>query len=397
MSNGLISRSPDLSRLLDDGIDIEIKSGHLLVKGVPYITAKRELAYGVLVSQLTLAGDETARPAEHVVHFIGDHPCDSDGTEIGAIKNSSQRKRLGEDLEIHHTFSQKPPGGYEDYHQKMTTYMGIISTPAYQLFPSIERPTPLVSVRGDDESVFAYVDSASASGGINVVAEKLAIGPVAIVGLGGTGSYVLDLLAKTRVREIHLFDGDAFLQHNAFRSPGAAGVDELRAKLMKADYYHRMYSKIHRGIHPHAVFIDGSNVDILLAMEFVFICVDKAEPRKLIIDRLSDTDISFIDVGMGVEEVDESLNGILRTTTSTPGKRAHVYRTVPLADGGDENEYSDNIQIADLNALNAALAVIKWKKLLGFYLDLEHEHSGNYTIDGNHLLNGDKDDASTLR
>ena len=36
--------------------------------------------------------------------------------------------------------------------------------------------------------------------------------------------------------------------------------------------------------------------------------------------------------------------------------------------------YSHNIQIAELNALNAALAVIKWKKLAGFYVDLEGEH-----------------------
>lgn len=41
---------------------------------------------------------------------------------------------------------------------------------------------------------------------------------VAIVGVGGTGSYILDMVAKTWVREIHLFDSDRFLQYNAFRS-----------------------------------------------------------------------------------------------------------------------------------------------------------------------------------
>ena len=34
-------------------------------------------------------------------------------------------------------------------------------------------------------------------------------------------------------------------------------------------------------------------------------------------------------------------------------------------------------------------AVIKWKKLFGFYADLEHEHHSAYTIDGNHLTNED--------
>ena len=32
-----------------------------------------------------------------------------------------------------------------------------------------------------------------------------------------------------------------------------------------------------------------------------------------------------------------------------------------------DDDYNRNIQIADLNALNAAFAVIKWKKLFGFY------------------------------
>jgi tRNA A37 threonylcarbamoyladenosine dehydratase len=45
--------------------------------------------------------------------------------------------------------------------------------------------------------------------------------------MGGTGSYILDLVAKTAVMEIHLFDGDDFNQHNAFRAPGAASLEDL--------------------------------------------------------------------------------------------------------------------------------------------------------------------------
>ena len=37
----------------------------------------------------------------------------------------------------------------------------------------------------------------------------------------------------------------------------------------------------------------------------------------------------------------------------------------------EDDEYATNIQIADLNALNALMAVIKWKKLSGFYQDLK--------------------------
>ena len=56
-----------------------------------------------------------------------------------------------------------------------------------------------------------------------------------------------------------------------------------------------------------------------------------------------------------------------------------------------ENEYNTNIQIADLNALNATLAVIKWKKLFGFYQDFEQEHHSTYSINVNMLLSEDRE------
>jgi tRNA A37 threonylcarbamoyladenosine dehydratase len=73
---------------------------------------------------------------------------------------------------------------------------------------------------GDDDSPFNYIDDASGRAGITAHTNRLSLARVAIVGLGGTGSYVLDLVVKTPVREIHAFDGDWFVQHNAFRSPG---------------------------------------------------------------------------------------------------------------------------------------------------------------------------------
>lgn len=63
---------------------------------------------------------------------------------------------------------------------------------------------------------------------------------------------------------------------------------------------------------------------------------------------------------------------------------------IPFSDGDGHNEYAHNLQIAELNALNAASAVVKWKKLCGFYLDLDHEHHSTFTINGNLLLNEDK-------
>ena len=82
----------------------------------------------------------------------------------------------------------------------------------------------------------------------------------------------------------------------------------------------------------------------------------------------------------------ESLLGHVRLTTSTSRKRDHVRTRIGFTDDGD-NEYSRNIQIADLNALNAAFAVIKWKKIFGFYRDPEGEHHSTYEVDGNIIHN----------
>ncbi len=75
--------------------------------------------------------------------------------------------------------------------------------------------------------------------------------------------------------------------------------------------------------------------------------------------------------------------------SSTPQQRDHFRARVSLADTGLAEEYATNIQVADLNALNAALAVVRWKKLFGFYLDFESEHKSTYSIDTNSLINDD--------
>ena len=79
----------------------------------------------------------------------------------------------------------------------------------------------------------------------------------------------------------------------------------------------------------------------------------------------------------------------MRVTASTPEKRDHIQNRISFAGDGEEDIYESNIQVADLNALNAVMAVIKWKKILNFYRDDEEEHHSTYTIDGNMLLNCD--------
>jgi len=395
MSQQPINHSADLKRLRDEGYDVETRSSHLLIKHVPYVNSDKEIKFGMLVSELSLAGDVTIRPSTHVAYFAGDYPCNKDGSEIAKIRHQSQRQELDRDLVVNHSFSSKPPEGYKDYYHKMTTYVAIISSPAQSLDSNVTARTFPVIESKVEESVFNYIDTASSRTEISLVTRKLELGAIGIVGLGGTGSYVLDLVAKTPVREIRLFDGDKFSQHNAFRSPGAPSIDDLKKETKKVVYFKDIYSKMHRNIVANDGYIDAANVSQLEGLDFLFLCLDCGEAKKLIVEKMEALGIPFVDVGMGVHLIDNALLGILRITTSTVKKRDHVRnkQRISFSDGGGNNEYSRNIQIADLNALNAALAVIKWKKLYGFYKDFENEHFSAYTIDGNMLTNEDQCEA----
>ena len=386
MPRQLISRSPDLRRLEDEGYEIEVRGSYLLLKQVPYVTEDQTVHRATLVSELDLAGDVTARPSSHVVMFAGQAPCNSEGKPLNNIIHSAGEWDLGGGLVARHKFSSKPAAGYADYYEKMSTYAEILSGYAQAIDPTATARTFLVVQEENTDSVFEYIDTASSWAGIAAITEKLRLGAVAIVGLGGTGSYILDLVAKTPVGEIHLFDGDIFGQHNAFRAPGAPSVEVLRARPTKSEHFRGIYSNMHRNIISHD-HVDQGAVDILSRMDFVFVAVDDADARGLTVEKLLEVGVPFVDVGMGLDEVDGSLLGQLRVTSATPEDRDHVHSTIPLAAGPGDDDYSRNIQIADLNALNAALAVVKWKKLMGFYVDLEQEHSSCYQIDGNHLVN----------
>jgi hypothetical protein len=390
MSKLQISHSPDLQKLRDEGFDIEIRAAHLLVHDVPYVNHQREIMRGIMVSTLNMAGEVTGPPETHVAMFAGEYPCDAAGVELDAIRHSGGQQ-IAPELSVDWSFSSKLFGGfnYPNYYEKMTAYVAILESQAQAIDPTVTARThPVVRTEGD-ESVFHYLDTASSRAGINMASAKLEMARVAIVGLGGTGSYVLDLVAKTWVKEIHLFDGDTLYSHNAFRAPGAISMDELTAKPKKVTHFRDQYSKLRKGIIDRPYNVDGTNVQELQGMNFVFLCIDGGDTKNLIIEKLEEFGTPFVDAGMGVDLVEDSLVGIVRVTSSLPDQRGHLRSRVSLGDSQPTDDYDANIQIADLNALNAAMAVIRWKKLFGFYDDHEHELHSTYTIDCNMLLSED--------
>ena len=381
MSQQLINHSPDLKRLRDEGYEIEIRGGYLLIHHIPYVDQNKQIQLGVLVSTLDNIQD-------HVIFFTGENPCEIDGTVITAIQHINNSSVLNNTITVNRSFSNKPNGGYQNYYEKIKRYADLISAPAKYLDPSVTEKTFKVIPDSGNETVFQYIDTNSSRANIEVINAKLEMQKIAIIGLGGTGAYILDLVAKTPVKGIHLYDGDSFDQHNAFRSPGAASMNDLCENPRKVSYYQKLYSSMHKYIHAHDYYVKEENLKELDQMDYVFVCVDRNAARKLITDYLVSVGVAFSDVGLGVNVVDDKLTGAVRVTSATREKNDHLPLRI-FSEDSDNNEYATNIQIAELNALNAIFAILKWKKISGIYVDLENEHHSSYSIGVSKIFNED--------
>jgi hypothetical protein len=367
-------RSPDLQRLSAAGYSIEIRSNHLLLHDVPYVNTAREICTGTVVTPLTLAGTVTTTPSDHVVHFIGAAPCSWQGVPLDGLQHAGA-SQLAPDLHVDRGFSNKPATPFCDYEQKMLHYVRLLTPHAQELDPAVTAKTWRVLRDDSDQSVFRYPDTASARAGITAMTAKLDAHRIGIVGAGGTGAHILDLLAKTSVARIDVFDGDHYLTHNALRAPGATPVDDLDGRPLKASYLCGKYDVMRAEIHPFDVHLTNVNLHLLDECTFVFVCIDSGSARRLIVDHLVSRGIPFIDCGLGmlVNDDQAAIFGTLRATLVTPERPDAVsYLSFGDDEPGDD-VYASNIQVVELNALNAALAVLRFKQHVGFYVNLRDE------------------------
>ena len=372
MFQKLVSRNDDLRRLVETGYAVGFDSNCLVVRDIPYLDAERQLQIGAIVSKLEFIDQERVTQDDHQVYFAGSVPHGLDGRPIPNLGGGRTQLTLSEasaDVVVERSFSNKPKGTgiFTDFFEKIESYVGIVSGPAIELHganPYTFRVTEDVV----SESVFKFHDTLTSRADIGDLTAKFKDDVIAVIGLGGTGAYLLDFMAKTPVREIRAFDLDPFHVHNAFRSPGR--VDESELGQPKAHVYGHRYENFRTGFSATPTRIDASCHEELDGVTFAFVCVDKGPARADIFDLLFSKGIPFIDVGMGLKRRDGALSGLLRTTyfSGRVEDEARVRSLVPLAENPDDL-YRANIQISELNALNACLAVIRFKQLRGFYFE----------------------------
>lgn len=153
-------------------------------------------------------------------------------------------------------------------------------------------------------------------------------------------------------------------------------TEESEFTLPKAEVYGNRYSNFRDGLTAKAIFIDKDSADELNGVTFAFVCVDKGSSRSAIFDVLLAKKIPFIDVGMGLKRRGGALSGMARLTYYSAEYGPEILRKgfAELADN-PKDMYRTNIQIGELNALNAALAVIRFKQIRGFYFnDASYHH-----------------------
>jgi len=380
---------PHIQRLVDERYEVTIDGGYLIVDRIPYVTSAQEIAWGALICAYRNVDGVPQLDNDHQCWFTGSMPHRADGTSLEGPLVSEKQPQTVAGRAVQLRFSNKPePIGdfFDNHYNKVTHYIRKLSRHARDIDPAVSATSVGSYRRREVPSVFNYANDAIAQGGLDAITDKLRLRRVCIVGVGGTGSYLLDALAKEEIERIDLYDHDIIEPKNPFRMPGAMSRDNAYAGHYKASWLASCYAAMRPGVTGYPQRIDANNVAELAGADFVFIAVDHGPSRGIIARFLVEQCIPFIDVGIGVDKRADvaALIARARVTLVTP-ETAHLVDELPTADDSAEAMYN-NIQMLEINALNAMLAMIRFKQYLGFYAAYEHPDVIKYVSSWNTLV-----------
>jgi len=388
MSTSPFAADPSTSKLLAEDYCLTFTGNHLIVEHIPYVTADKVVAYGRLALPVTFSGDIVRdESGDHRIWWIGHQPHDEVGLAIAGL--SPEPHAITADLVASFMISSKPKatGAFATTYDKIVSYVRVLSHPATTI-DATATPRPGAGwTETPSDLPFVYPDTGTARAGLAALNSKFRGHRIGIVGLGGTGSYILDHVSKTWVDAIEVFDGDTFDNHNAYRAPGAADIEDLKQRPNKAEHFARMYAHMHTGITGHPVFITSENLELLEGCTFVFLAAGESDEKGAILTWLRDRRIPAIEVGMGIRDEGGHLSGLVAVVNYFPDQ---LTSAIPARAGG-ANEYDRNIQVSDLNCLNAVLAIGNWKKYLGYYAAVDTVAETVYKLYTGTIRNGESE------
>ncbi|MDZ4021519.1 DUF6791 domain-containing protein, partial [Pseudomonas sp. PvP088] len=191
MSRSVISLNQTLLDLRNEGFELEVREGHLVVHSIPYLNAQGEVKRGTFFCPLDQPSpDVVGTPSTHVMHFIGESPHKHNGGRITAIEYSAGTLPLTSSLVANFAFSNKPQGtnGFASFYDKVWHYTRILWNEARAADPDVTPLTYKVVEAESPDSVFHYEDTASARYGTTALNARFSSLRIAIIGLGGTGA-----------------------------------------------------------------------------------------------------------------------------------------------------------------------------------------------------------------
>lgn len=366
----LANRNPFIKDLEEQGYDVDFVNGLVVIGGLPYLDSDGALQYGDLVTPVDLAEDGLINPpTNHQVWFTGGRPHYHANQQI-VLGFAENRLPITQDYVAPHSFSYKlhdengAPRAYASFDEKISTYLALLTTPAMNEFPGASPMRGLTKKAAAQKSPLHFPDTSSAAYGFSDYADLLRGKSIAIIGLGGTGSYILDLVARTHLERIVLFDDDKVHMQTIFRMPGFIPRPFGRKKV---EVLAQHYGQWRSGIVAIPERVTGTNIDQLAGLDFVFVSVDDGSARQMIVEWLNSKHIPFVDCGIGLNRVVGGLNGVIRITGVDREAYDRTINTAYLPTAIKADEYRKQGQIAELNALNAALAVVRFKQHLGLF------------------------------
>lgn len=369
MSPKLENLDPHVAHLVECNYAIAFAHGFMLVRDIPYVDEDGDLQVGVLAVKLNAAPNGEILAHNHQAHFSGSLPHGGDGKPLDELSPQVCSIPLeGSEAVLRLAFSNKPsPQGWNNIAALVDHYANIIAGPAENRF-KVSRFTGRSDLSEFKSKIFRYGDALSWRTDILDLSAKLATQIVAVIGAGGTGSYVVDLLARSAVSTIKVFDFDNFEVANSFRMPGRVADSDYGKN--KAILVAERYSDWRFGVEAIPEGVTEESEELLTGVTFAFVCVDSGSARLEIARLLQRLAIPFIDVGIGMDRGSSGLHAMARMTLVRPDcLRAQLEKGILPTIDAAENEYDQNIQTPEMNAINACLAVIKFKQELEFYDD----------------------------
>ncbi len=363
-----------------EGFQVTERSDRIILEKVPCLLEHQKISYCIIEKSFDPA-NEAPTGIEGDVHAVritfspGTNPCvyQANGHPIGnLISSAPQDNPPWVNISIRRGGPASP--------EKDETVWSLLHRYAKQIIGAVRKHEQQNIGVFPRRNVFRIPNTFEGRTGIGPMQERIKNQNVALIGLGGTGSYVLDLLVKTPIATIHLCDDDAMDWHNFMRAPGTPTQGEIDAQHIspqkKVEYYYNKYASLRNGVCPHILRV-GDNTEFTTflsehTIDFAFVNIDQRQEGDVsrqdeVYDVLSEAGIPFVDSGISLTLEQDQIQGAV-TTSSYKAGSLDWQQTLPNSKMTGNHPGYRNIQLPEVNALAAALAVMEWRRLTEQYV-----------------------------